>query len=142
MLTSAAAEADHVASRSQRPLVEPLAKLPEAYAALSQLESSRWRELANIRSWADRWDMAVEAHPYDVAVEEVEGRRWTWEELDDAANRIGAWAASTGRARIGLRGEGVEYLAAVVGLTKAGVEAALLSERDPPRACCEQGPLG
>ncbi|WP_156898093.1 AMP-binding protein [Methylocapsa acidiphila] len=141
MLKSAAADADDAASRSWQPLIKPSAKLPEAYGALSQLESSRWRELVNIRSWADRWDMAVEAHPYDVAVEEVEGRRWTWEELDDAANRIGAWAASTGRARIGLRGEGAEYLAAVVGLTKAGVEAALLSDRDPPELSASRARL-
>ena len=78
----------------------------------------------------DDWEAAVDRHASNVAVN-FEGRTLTYDAYDALANRFANWALATGLKR----GDAValflpnrlEYVAAWIGLGKAGVVAALIN---------------
>ena len=123
---------------------------PEALAAeyrrLAGAEAQRWAalEAAGVRSWADAWEARVDASPAATAVVDLAtGRSWSYRELDQAADRVAAWAARQAERSLALRGpNGAPLLAAVLGLAKAGRTAVLLKTREPLAAQAERCRVG
>jgi fatty-acyl-CoA synthase len=123
-------------------LFDPLAPLAERYAAVADEERTRWDALsrANVTSFADAWELAVDRYAERPVVHDVgAARATTYAELDADADRVAAWALSTeGDAPIGVRmPNGAAFLATVIGLAKAGKLAVLLGTPVPPPASAE-----
>ena len=114
-----------------------LAFLTEVYRAYQIAETRRWAALAaaGVASWADVFEIAAHTHADRIAVVQVSnGRSWTYAALDQAANRVAAWAKARGEPCIALYKEnGFAFLAAAIGLAKAGVLAVLINDREPPQ---------
>jgi fatty-acyl-CoA synthase len=116
-------------------LAASAAERSAAYARLAAAEAARWAEVARsgIRSWADAWERAADAHGARIAVVIPSGSAtFTYADLDRAADRVAAWASASGERAIAVRKEnGFAFLAAAIGLAKAGVLAVLVNTREP-----------
>ncbi len=116
-------------------LAASAAERSAAYARLAAAEAARWAEVARsgIRSWADAWERAADAHGARIAVVIPSGSAtFTYTDLDRAADRVAAWASASGERAIAVRKEnGFAFLAAAIGLAKAGVLAVLVNTREP-----------
>jgi acyl-CoA synthetase (AMP-forming)/AMP-acid ligase II len=111
-------------------------EIREQYLDYERREAACWEDLAEARSWADAWERSADAHPQDLVVIEVEtGKRWTYQELDRAADRVAQGV--TGRVGV-LIPNGGAFLATVLGCAKAGVEAVLLNTREPETVAYER----
>lgn len=112
-----------------------LADLALTYQEIQDSESERWKQLgaAGVSSWADVFEAVADTHPERLAVVQTsDGRAWTYAELDRAADRIAFWAWSKGEPSVALRRENsFAFLAAAIGLAKAGVLAVLVNDREP-----------
>jgi len=129
----------HVASIDQQhDLAGPpidLASLALIYQEIQDSESARWKalEAAGVSSWADVFETVADTHPQRVAVIQTsDGRAWTYADLDRAADRIAFWAKLNDEPSVALcRENSFAFLAAAIGLAKAGVLAVLINDREP-----------
>jgi fatty-acyl-CoA synthase len=110
-------------------------RLALTYQEIQDGESARWKALdaVGVSSWADVFEVAADTHPERLAVIQTsDGRAWTYADLDRAADRIAFWAKSNDEPSVALRRENsFAFLAAAIGLAKAGVLAVLINEREP-----------
>ena len=110
-------------------------KLFDRYVALQTLEQQCWRDLAadGIENWADRVEQIADRYADRPMVQEVGSNDiWRYRDLDQAADKIAAWAKDTGAVRIGVyQNNNAMFLATVLGLAKAGISAVLFNTREP-----------
>ncbi|OQY49746.1 MAG: hypothetical protein B6247_22830 [Candidatus Parabeggiatoa sp. nov. 2] len=105
------------------------------YAAMQAREQQRWQHLLDdgIENWADRFEQIADQRGEYVLVQEVgQDRVWSYRDLDQAADKIAAWARHTDAASIGVcQNNGAVFLATVLGLAKAGIPAVLFNTHEP-----------
>ena len=105
------------------------------YTEYSSLEAQRWQELEalGVYSWSDVWEHTVKQQPNRFIIREVgSAQAWTYQALDQAANKIAEWAVSTQEQFIGVNQSNTAVLlATVLGLAKVGITAVLFNTREP-----------
>ena len=105
------------------------------YINISDHEKQRWQELRsnNIQSWADVWEHSVDNNSTSYILQDIfANQSWTYKALDQEADKIAHWAASTHEEYIGVCITNCSiFLTVVIGLIKAGVVPVLFNIREP-----------
>jgi acyl-CoA synthetase (AMP-forming)/AMP-acid ligase II len=113
-------------------LLESLAKRYEHYLSW---EGQRWQalEAQNVQNWVEVWEQTVDRQIGSLVIEDIgTSQLWTYGALDQEADKIAAWAATTQEQYIGVyQPNGAIFLTVVIGLIKAGITAVLFNTRDP-----------
>jgi acyl-coenzyme A synthetase/AMP-(fatty) acid ligase len=79
--------------------------LAQRYADISCHEKQRWQELKsnNIQTWVDIWEQSVDKNSTAYVLQDVSiSQSWTYRALDQEADKIAHWAASTHEEYIGV----------------------------------------
>nr|VFK25940.1 MAG: fatty-acyl-CoA synthase [Candidatus Kentron sp. MB] len=115
-----------------------LAELAEEYARLAREEARYWAEMDrhNEIGYGDVFERVVDRCRDRTAIIEVESHRsYTFSELDMAADKVACWVRRHFHAnKVGVyHKNGFAFLAAVLGLAKAGKPAVLFNQSETPR---------
>lgn len=110
--------------------------LAQQYAEIQQQELSVWEHYAvqGAHEWSTVWEYLVSQHAQTIVIIEVDtGREVSYAELDALANKVAAWScANIAGKLVGVYApNSIEFIAAVLGLVKAGKVAVLFNEREP-----------
>nr|VFK60586.1 MAG: fatty-acyl-CoA synthase [Candidatus Kentron sp. TUN] len=114
-----------------------LGELAEEYDRIAREETRHWDEINRNGEigYADVFERIAHRHGDRTAVIEVEsGLSYTLSDLDRAADKIAHWVYTHFDAdRVGIyHKNSFAFLAAVLGLAKAGKPAVLFNQREPP----------
>ncbi|MBN3925423.1 MAG: AMP-binding protein [Nostoc sp. NMS4] len=109
----------------------------EQYSEYESYENRRWQDLdeKKVNSWANVWEQSVDQWNQRPVVHEVGSMSpWTYQYLDQAADKIAEWAISLNQKYIGVYQDNSPVsLATILGLVKAGVVAVLFNTRESPQ---------
>jgi len=107
----------------------------QKYTNISYREKQRWQELKSleVHTWADVWELSVDNNPFSSVLQDVSAKQsWTYKALEQQADKIALWAASTKENYIGVCIVNCStFLIVVIGLMKAGIVPVLFNIREP-----------